>query len=217
MQLESILACRDTEATASTMNHGLDKISLSQKLDLRDRQAPTDDVKDLDEGDENINLGGLSEFRSVLSTNKAVFWLANRLRNRSSLQWGSDETNDLEVHRVRQTILAALPTSTISKREPPRQHQVSFRLEWGHIISRLPQDETDGRQAIAMTVCSGKAQVTSVKEYLQQTWPWSGWWSCGSNVLDLLRRTTWFKQQSPDASGGKECSSSGGKLESPRC
>lgn len=95
-------------------------MSLSQKMNLWDRQAPTNDVKDVAEDDENVDLGGISKFRSVLSTNRAVSWLAERLRNRSVLQWESSDAEDLEVHRVRQTILAALTTSIISKREPPR-------------------------------------------------------------------------------------------------
>ena len=150
-------------------------------------------------------------FSNVIFGSPALGWLGAKLRNRSSLEWGSDGVEDLAINKVRQTILEALPSGTISKREPPRRHRASFSLEWGHIINRPPQEWTNRRQDITITVCSGKAEANSVVEYIDQTWFWNG-----HGVLDLLQRTTWLKRPSPDTNN-KECPSSSGKPRFPRC
>ncbi len=183
-------------------------MSFSEKMKFWDSRAAADDVEDdNDDGDDDERsiLGWLSADINVISESRALAWLAARLRSRSLLQWETDGMEDLAVNKIRQTILAALPTGMISERRPPRQHKVSFRLGWGHIMNQFPQERTDPLQAIAITACSGKVQVTSVKEYIYQTWPWSG-----NSLFDLLQRIASIKQHSLD-SRGEESPSSDGK------
>ena len=193
----SILAGRHDEATINAKHADRDKMSLSEKIKLWNSRAIAGDVEDDDDDDsdddESIDLGELSAHIDVISESKALAWLAARLRNRSLLQWETHGMADLEINKISQTILAALPTDTISKRQPPQQHQVSFRVEWGHMISEL----TDPFLDIAIAGCSsGKVQVTSVTAYIRQTWPLSE-----DGVLNLLRHRSWLKQPSPDLRG----------------
>jgi hypothetical protein len=194
----------------------MDKMSLSEKMNLWDSKATTDQepipssdtlFHGVEDDDESINLAGLSGYSNVISGSRALAWLVTSLGQRSLLQWGSDGMGDLAVNKIRQTILTSLPTGKISKRQPPRQHTVSFRLKWGHIMNQPLQERTDRLNTMVITVCSGNAQVTSVDQYMHQTWPWSG-----NLALDLLRRAAGLKRGSRDASGA---SSSVGKLISP--
>lgn len=188
-------------------------MSISEKMNLWDSKATTDQepipssdtlFHGVEDDDESINLAELSGYSNVISGSRALAWLVASLRQRSLLQWGSEGMEDFAVNKIRQTILKSLPTGKISKREPPRQHTVSFRLKWSHIMNQPLQERTDRLNTMVITVCSGNAQVTSVDQYMHQTWPWNG-----NLVLDLLRRTAGLKRGSRDASGE---SSSVGRL-----
>lgn len=212
----------------ATKHSGPGNMSLSEKMNLWDSKAAMDqepipnsvthfhgvkDDDDDDDDDESINLPGLSECSNVISKSRALAWLVEKLDNRSLLQWGSNEMGGhLAVNRIRQTILNSLPTGKISKREPPRQHQVSFRLQWGHIMNQSLQERADQLDTIVITVCSGKARMTSVAQYIHQTWPWSG-----GRVLALLRGIATFglERGLRDASGEYACPEN--KLLSPPC
>ena len=191
-------------------------MSLSEKMNLWDSKATADQESiahsdtlfhGVEDDDETIDLAGLSGYSNVISGSRALARLVASLGQRSLLQWGSDGMGDLAVNKIRETILKSLPTGKISKREPPRQHQVSFRLKWGHIMNQPLQERMGRLNTMVITVCSGNAQVTSVDQYMHQTWPWSG-----DLALDLLRRTAGLKRGPRDASGA---SSSVGRLISP--
>src|SRR4051812_25908073 len=124
----SILAGRHDEATINAKHADRNKMSLSEKIKLWNSRAIAGDVEDEDDAgddDESIDLGGLSAHIDVISESKALAWLAARLRNRSLLQWETHGMVDLAINKISHTILAALPTDTVSKRQPPQQHQVS--------------------------------------------------------------------------------------------
>lgn len=196
-------------------------MSLSEKMNLWDSRAATDPepISDLDtlfcgvkdDEEESVNLAGLSDYNNAICESQALAWLVASLRNILLLQSGSEGMGDLAANRIRETIMESLPTGKISKREPLRQFQVCFRLEWGHLMDQSPGALTDRLDTNVIAVCSGKAQLTSVMGYLRQT--------CllgGRLVLDLLERTAWLKRESPDASG-EESYPSDGRLRFPRC
>ncbi|KAK4031555.1 hypothetical protein C8A01DRAFT_21245 [Parachaetomium inaequale] len=206
LQLESILACQDDEVT--TKHYDLDKMSLSEKMKLWDSKATTDQepipnsdtlFHGVEDDDESINLAGLSGYSNVISGSRALAWLVASLGQRSLLQWGSDGMGDLAVNKIRQTILKSLPTEKISKREPPRQHTVSFRLKWDHIMNQPLQERTDRLNTMVITVCSGNAQVTSVDKYMHQTWPWnaSGASSSVGRLISPPYAGAWFRADFP--------------------
>ncbi len=176
MQLESILDGRHRDATINTKYNDPNKMSLSEKITLWNSRATAEGVEDdNDDGDEDesINFGGLSTSISVTSESRALDWLAARLRNRSLMQWYAHGMEDPSIRRICRTILAALPADTISRTQPPQRHQVSFRVEWGHIIHANSQEWMDRLHTLAITVCSGEVQVTSLMEYVSQIWPWN--------------------------------------------
>lgn len=196
-------------------------MSLSEKMNLWDSRAATDPepICDLDtlfcgvkdDEDESVNLAELSDYNNAISESEALDWLVTSLSHRSVLQSGSEGMGDLAADRIHETIMESLPTGKISKREPLRQFQVCFRLEWGHLMDQSPGALTDRLDTNVITVCSGKAQLTSVLGYLRETCLWGV-----RLVLDLLERTAWLKRESPDA-GGEESYPSGGRLRFPCC
>ena len=211
MQLASIFAGGDDDET-TTKHHDLDKMSLSEKMDLWNSKAAADPeaipysdilfdgVKDDDDDDddERNSLAGVLAHSNVIFQSGALIWLVSSLQHRSLLQWGSDESEDLAVNRIRQQILKTLPRERISKRRRPREHQVTFRLKWGHIISRPPEERMTRLDTIVITDCSGKTQAATVKQYLSQTWPgsWEG-------IFELLvRHAIWPEEQ---YAGGELC------------
>ena len=134
-------------------------------------------VKD-DEG-ECINLAKISDHCNVISTSRALSWLISSLQTRSRLQWEADQTEELPINAIRRAILGALPSEKISKRRRPRDHHIAFRFPWQHFMGRAGV----GRgAAIAITACSGKAQMTSIKQYMNQTWP-DSW----GHISELIR------------------------------
>ncbi|KAK4153991.1 hypothetical protein C8A00DRAFT_33245 [Chaetomidium leptoderma] len=184
-QLEAIFAGGDDGET-TTKHHDLDKMSLSEKMDLWNSKAAVDpehipcsdilfdDVKDDDDDDDESNtLAGVLAHSNVIFQSGALIWLASSLQNRSLLQWESDGSEDLAVNKIRQQILKTLPPERISKRRQPREHQVTFWLKWGHIINRPPEEWMTRLDTVIITACSGKAQAATVKQYLSQTWPGS--------------------------------------------
>jgi hypothetical protein len=164
------------------------KASMDQNL-TRNPEDFFDGVKD-DEDESNI-LAKLSVHSNVILESAALKWLVDSLRTRSLLQW--DTSTDLAVNDIRRKILEALPSGKISKRQPPRDHQVTFRLKWGHILNRQRREleagvTEHGRLILksgVITVCSGKAQAASIRQYLSQTWSWS--WE---DVFGLLQVAT---------------------------
>jgi len=214
VQLESIFASGDGEAI--TKRHDSDAMSLSEKMNLWNSKATMDqdaipssetlfDGVEDDE-DESIGVTALSAHSETIFTSKALTWLVSSLRNRLLLQWETDGSQDLAVSQIRQKILQALPSGKISKRQPPPDHQVAFRLDWGHVLNQPPEQRPTRRDSIVITAGAGKALAASVEEYLSQTYPgsWQG-------VVELLERATWPER---DASG--QYSIAGGKLTPPR-
>jgi hypothetical protein len=214
LQLESIFAGGDDGET-TTKHHDLDKMSLSEKMDLWNSKAAADPeaipysdilfdgVKDEDDDDDDDNddernsLAGVLAHSNVIFQSGALIWLVSSLQNRSLLQWGSDGSEDLAVNRIRQQILKTLPPERISKRRQPREHQVTFWLKWGHIINRPPEERIDRLDTIVITACSGKTQAATVRQYLSQTWP--GSWE---TIFKLL-------VQHEQYAGGEHCISDG--------
>jgi hypothetical protein len=214
VQLKSIFASGDGEAI--TKRHDSDAMSLSEKMSLWNSKATMDqdtipssetlfDGVEDDE-DESIGATALSAHSETIFKSKALTWLVSSLRNRLLLQWETDGSQDLAVSRIRQKILQALPSGKISKRRPPPDHTLTFRLDWGHVLNQPPEQRRTRCDSIVITACAGKAVAASVEEYLSQTYPgsWQG-------VVELLERATW-----PERGASGQYSIPGGKLPPPR-
>ncbi len=192
MHLQSLFGCEDDWST--TRNLDSDIMSLLEKMTLWNSKAAMDEEPNIpypnaqfegveDDEDESISLAKLSAYCNVIFKSGALSSLVSRLRTRSLLQWESDGVEDLAVNEIRRKILAALPSGKISKRQQPREHQITFRLQWGHIIARRPwQDQRTRVETVVITVCSGKAQMASVEQYTSQTWPRTC--DCISGLID---------------------------------
>ena len=164
------------------------KAALDQEL-IRNPEELFDGVKD--DEDESNSFAEFSTHSNVILESAAFKWLVDSLRKRSLLQW--DTSTHIAVNDIRRKILEALPSGKISKRQPPRDHQVTFRLKWGHILNQQRRELETGvtehgsriLESGVITVCYGKAQAASVRQYLSQTWPWS--WE---DVFRLLQDAT---------------------------
>ena len=120
---------------------------------------------------EGINLAKISDHCNVIFRSDALAWLISSLQTRSFLQWERDGTEDLAVNEIRQRILEALPSGKITKRQRPREHQITFRLQWGNVLNRPWRERETIQGAMVITTCSGKAQMAPVGQYIGQTWP----------------------------------------------
>ncbi|RYP24693.1 hypothetical protein DL765_000420 [Monosporascus sp. GIB2] len=174
-----------------------DAMSLLDKMSMWRRSLGKDhteaNVFDLFEGveeDENEDPD-LSAYSKVIVNSVAYEWLIANLVKESSFHWDEAQPR-IMVDQIRQKILARLPTGTISKKQAPCSHKVSFELPWRPLESRLEEERvqrgfiTFGR-AIADSVvatCSStdQVQLTTVKQYMDQTWP-----SGGRGLLEALQ------------------------------
>jgi hypothetical protein len=142
-----------------------------------------------DDEDEIPNQVGISLYSKVITESKAYEWLISSLRKRSTLQWslkGSHNSNIMDD--IHDNIMEQLPTGTISKKGTTCRHQVKFRLDWHPICEtfnkRGLEKATIPREALFKLVtvtCSNNPQVSTVENYMCQTWP-SSW----QDTLNLL-------------------------------
>jgi hypothetical protein len=198
-QLRSVFSFPDIEISAThddsdkmslvgKMTWWYSKAAINQEL-IQNPEDSFDGVKD--DEDESNSFAEFSAHCNVILESAALKWLVDNLRKRSLLQW--DTSTHIAVNDIRRKILEALPSEKISKRQPPRDHQVTFRLKWGHILNQQRRELEAGvtehgnriLESGVITVCYGKAQAASVRQYLGQTWPWS--WE---DVFGLLQDAT---------------------------
>lgn len=213
MELRFIFADGDGEAI--TKRHDQDAMSLFEKMNLWNGKASMDqdtipNSETLfdgieDDEDECIGLFALSAHSEAIFKSRALTWLVSNLRSRLLLQWETDGSEELAANRIRQEILQALPSGKISKKRPPLDHQVTFRLSWAHVLNRPREGRPTLQDIVVITACSGKALAASVEEYLSQTYP-ETWLS----VFEFLEHAIW-----PKRDFGGQYSIPNGKFTSP--
>jgi hypothetical protein len=134
-----------------------------------------------DEEDESIDIE-LLVYRKFVLESEAYKWFIMRLKANALLHLRGAKP-ELMSDKLRQQILVALPTGTISKRRAPDSHEVTFVLEWqwsmvrrlwGESLLRLPMRSQPLSALLTVTGSPNEAQTLTIKEYLAQTWPFTG-------------------------------------------
>ena len=120
----------------------------------------------------------------------------------SSIHWDESQPR-IMIQEIRQKILKKLLTGTISKDLVPSTYKVAFHLPWG--LLKLGLKKKDDRCLISLgcglsecivLTCSSMDQVqaTTVKQYLDQTWP-----SSGTELLCVLQEALEGTSPNPQA------------------
>ncbi|KAI0386973.1 hypothetical protein F5Y04DRAFT_242709 [Hypomontagnella monticulosa] len=178
----------EEEDEPETHKDSSDEMSLFDKMTMWGRHSDEDDTEvnpdDLFQGIEDDNEDAdLSTYDRMVVNSAAYEWLISSLMRESLFHW-DDSSPNVMIDQIRQKILERLPTGTISKTKTPRRYEVSFRLPWLPLKTRLEKgtqhELITSKQSVvgsfAVAVCSStdKLQLTTVKEYIDQTWPSSG-------------------------------------------
>ncbi|KAK5654739.1 hypothetical protein OQA88_7064 [Cercophora sp. LCS_1] len=77
---------------------------------------------------------------------------------------------------IHDTVLRQFPSGKISKRRPPPIHRATFRIrrDWNQYKGMDQQMLHQIHQVVVATGCAGEMQITTVAEYVRQTWPSGG-------------------------------------------
>jgi hypothetical protein len=176
-------------------------MSLLDKMGMWGRNSNKDkthcDISDLFEGvddceDEDSDQAELSVYRKAIVNSAAYEWLIASLIRESSFHWDESQPR-IMVDEVRHTILTQIPTGTISKRQAPCKHSASFELPWRTLEQRLEEECVNRGIAtlglaipgsvVATCSSSDQIQISTVRQYMEQTWP-----SGGTGLLNVLQR-----------------------------
>lgn len=125
----------------------------------------------------------LPAYNNVILSSLAYKWFISNLRRECSFHWDEKQPRTM-VRDIRKRILARLPVGIISKRNTPRRHWAEFRLPRPRPEacllrqSRHSQATSSGGPQISKiltaTGTTEQAQIATVREYFNQTWPSSG-------------------------------------------
>jgi hypothetical protein len=138
--------------------------------------VPTDFfIKIQDEMDEGIDEAKLSVYAQTILSSPAYRWFISSLQKEAQLDWRGCQLR-IMITRIRDRILRELPVGTISSKEPPHSYQMTFKLPWERTDSKLTAysrgtiDSMVGDREVLTLTSSDQAQVTTVRDYIQQTW-----------------------------------------------
>lgn len=84
--------------------------------------------------------------------------------------------HDTLSSNIYETVLRQFSPGKISKRRPPPLHRATFRIRrnWDQYQSMHQQALRQVHQTVVATGCDGEMQMTTVAEYIRQTWPLGG-------------------------------------------
>lgn len=149
------------------------------KVDNSDRFVGVEDFEE-EEEEEDENNAELSAYSKAIMNSTAYEWLIARLLKESSFHWDESQPR-IMIQDIRQKILNKLPTGAISKNRAPSTYNVAFHLPWGP--SKLGSENKKcpilpGQilsECIVLTCSTADhVQVTTARQYLDQTWPFGG-------------------------------------------
>lgn len=141
-----------------------------------------------DDDEDPIDQSDLSTYQKNILDSPAYKWFLGNVAKESILKLETPQ------QRIRQQILDKLPTGTISKHRTPKVYEVTFDLGWQHTMEKRLQHELleeskhpirPVRSSVILTGSPTEAQGLTIKQYLSQTWPTSGF-----QLLDALRQAT---------------------------
>ncbi|KAF6840742.1 hypothetical protein CMUS01_03839 [Colletotrichum musicola] len=176
--------CSGTETTSErSAKHGM---SLLEKMDMWNKSPHENNpstekelfegVEDGDEEEDEHTPVNLDRYDEIAFRSKAFEWLVSDLRRISCLK-GYGGLKDTSIASIQDLIRQSLPTGRLRKTQGPRVHAATFKL--GGWPSKPAADIFD---SVVVTCFSGEAQATTIRHYMNQTWP-----STGRLVLNLLR------------------------------
>ena len=138
----------------------------------------------LEEIEEDVELPGLDEYRSLINKTAAYDWLLGRLQREFFMAPGCADA----MQEIGARVSALFPTSyKVSKRTaPPAQRVVyEFDVDLRAFFKSQDFDETPAEvmeKVITITGNKGCTQALPCAQYLQQTWP-----STASKVLEITK------------------------------
>lgn len=194
-QLQTLIQ-HATEDSTEARSKASDSMSLNDKMELWSRRSADEPsktgfselfegVEDEDEEEEDsISDAEVLVYSRTVFTSTAYDWLVQSLLKQSTFHWDNLQPRTM-IDGVQQPILRNLPSKTISKRRDPTSYGTSFWLPWRPISQRIKEEQTTRvatpiSEITTLTASSvDQSQVTTVKEYFDQTWVLGG--------VDLLR------------------------------
>jgi hypothetical protein len=172
----------------------LDKMTLWSAKSVEDVQFPTesDDLFDGVEDESDLELTeqmDLPTHYKLILESSAYKWFIENLKKEISLRWSTKQPRIMID--IRNRILNGLPTGVISKRRPPKTHEVKFHVQMD--IKELQVRKYHARyngtafplfsDRFSITGDADEAQILTVRQYMSQTWP-----SAGIDILDLIEK-----------------------------
>ncbi len=157
-----------------------------------DGQSSEDiDDEDQDEGVAS-EAGSYFLYNRVIRESPAYAWFITSLRRQYTLQWSATPT-PITAEKIRRSILKRLSPGKISRRRPPRQHEVVFRLplkllqgrERRNVRLSAEEEPSVGRisDLVTITSSSNQTQVATVEQFVTQAWP-----GYGTALLEIAQR-----------------------------
>jgi len=159
-----------------------DKLSMWELLLTEDdaEAKPTDLFEGVGDDEDELDQHILFTYCRSLSNSESFKWLISSLTKASAFHWDDCQPQTM----VRSQILAALPTGTLCSNHGPLFHTACFELPKLPIILRLSEERTRRNvkrvedaifgALVAIGSSSSQIQVTTVHQYLDQTWS-MGW------------------------------------------
>jgi hypothetical protein len=160
---------------------------LSSRDDDQFEELPTQEIidgKDDLDGEEEINIVGLEEYRKFILDNPTYVWLLDQLRREVLLSRAEPDI----MHEISEAILdASRSRQRVSRKVSPLGCKAVFRVDWDPFLF-LEEQGFDApnfqviTRAITLTGSCKDAQALSCRDYLAQTWG-----SAGTRLIDLIQ------------------------------
>jgi len=141
-----------------------------------------------------------SDYDLFIRESDAYQWLLSRIRQHSQIAYPEAKHSMFEIGtHLRDRLRAQKPLSKISRRRPSSQVRMKFDVNWNPLLvinekSCLCPPSEFIHKVLVLTGSLSEAQATTVREYVDQTWP-----ATGAPILGLL-------EQLISVPEGRECS-----------
>ncbi|KAK4221306.1 hypothetical protein QBC38DRAFT_377349 [Podospora fimiseda] len=211
-QLRRVLQDIDSDNDSNPGRHEWSGMSLVDKMSLWGKKAEEEQqtnfkegelfigVEEEDDDDDDLDTDDASPLPSAFAKeilqSRAYTGLIERIMRELSLHRADTECFP-DSQSIKATILSQLPTGTISKNRPPQTYTATFHLPWA--VSDAALDATEKRppclispgedlakRIVLVLSASDRVQATTVRQYLEQTWPLDA-----PQLLHLLCERLW--------------------------
>lgn len=136
-----------------------------------------DHVQDGIEYDEG--LPRQPHYEEFIRKSDAYQWLLTKIHQHGLLTF--EESNAMEEigTKIRDRLQAQGPLRKMSRRKPPSTVKMTFKLDWNPACSTrnrsfAPPYEAALERVLCLTGSWNESQATTVRDYMDQTWPRSG-------------------------------------------